>query len=416
MSPVDAPPSKSGFLTSVQKVGAFLAGMVMPNIAAFLAFGIVTALFIPPGWTPNEKYVLLVDPMIRLLLPLLIGYTGGRIVHGQRGSVVGAIATMGIVVGAGVNDVIAPAFDSATGEALANAGEVTGLAYTVTGAPQFLGAMLIGPFAAWILKYVDHFTEERTKPGFEMLIENFTAAIVGTGVAILGLEVIGPVIRSGTDAVNSGVETLVNNNLLPLAHLIIEPAKVLFLNNALNHGIFSPLGLAEAAEEGKSILFLLEPNPGVGLGILTAYLMFGPRALRPSVPGAIIIHFFGGIHEIYFPYILMKPVLIGAAIVGGASGTLTFLITGAGLLSPPAPGSIFAILGLTPRGEWFGVLLGVLVAAGVTWILSAILMGFGRGEKEINADEAAMMYDSDEVEKLEAAKAASASQKMKKAE
>ena len=385
MSPVDAPASgKTGLMTAIQKVGAFLAGMVMPNIAAFLAFGIVTALFIPAGWTPNEKYSALVGPMILQLLPILIGYTGGRIVHGQRGAVVGAIATMGVIVGASV--------------------------------PQFLGAMLIGPFAAWILKQVDHFTEERTKPGFEMLIENLTAGIVGSAVAILGLEIIGPVIRNGTEAVNNGVQALIDNNLLPLANIIIEPAKILFLNNALNHGIFTPLGIAEAAEEGKSILFLLETNPGVGLGILTAYLMFGPRALRPSVPGAIVIHFFGGIHEIYFPYILMKPILVGAAIVGGASGTLTMLITGSGLVSPAAPGSVIAILGLTPRGEWFGVLLGILVAAGVTWILAAILMGFGRGEKEINAEEAAMMYDSEEVEKLEAAKAASAAQKMKKAE
>ena len=221
MSPVDAPSSKSGLMTAIQKAGAFLAGMVMPNIAAFLAFGIVTALFIDVGWLPSEKFVALVDPMILFLLPILIGYTGGRTVHGQRGAVVGAIATIGVVVGAD--------------------------------RPQFLAAMLIGPLSAWLLKQVDHFTEERTKPGFEMLVENLTAGILGSGMAVLGLQFIGPVFTNATEAAGNAVDTLVQNNLLPLAHLLIEPAKILFLNNAINHGVLTPLGIAEAADEGKSI-------------------------------------------------------------------------------------------------------------------------------------------------------------------
>src|SRR5512132_307094 len=130
----------TGVKATVQRVGAFLASMVMPNIAAFIAWGLITAVFIPVGWLPNEHAAKLVAPIITYLLPILIGYTGGRIVHGQRGAVVAAIATMGVVVG--------------------------------TDVPMFLGAMVIGPITALLLKMIDSFVQERTKVGFEMLVDN----------------------------------------------------------------------------------------------------------------------------------------------------------------------------------------------------------------------------------------------------
>jgi PTS system mannitol-specific IIC component len=237
-----------------------------------------------------------------------------------------------------------------------------------------------------ILKYVDRFTEQRTKAGFEMLVDNFTAGIIGGAMAVAGVWGIGPIVRAVTTGAGNGVEWLISNNLLPVASVLIEPAKVLFLNNAINHGVLSPLGVAQAAEQGKSILFMLESNPGPGLGLLLAYLLFGPRQLRPSTPPAVIIHFFGGIHEIYFPYVLMKPRLIAAVIAGGAAGVFTFMITGAGLVATPSPGSIFAYLAVTPRGGWLGSSLGILVATAVTFAVAALLLGFGRGEKK---DEAA---------------------------
>ena len=334
----------------VQRFGGNLAGMIMPNIAAFIAWGLITALFIPTGWLPNAKLAALVGPIIQVLLPVLIGYTGGRIVHGQRGAVVGAVATMGVVLAADQ--------------------------------PMLLGAMIIGPLAAYLLKWIDRFTEERTRAGFEMLVDNFTAGILGGGMAVLGIYAIGPVIRSVTTAAGHGVDYLVSHELLPLASLIIEPGKVLFLNNAINHGVLAPLGVAQAAQHGKSILFMLESNPGPGLGLLLAYLLFGPRSLRPSVPAAIIIQFLGGIHEIYFPYVLMKPRLILATILGGASGIIVFLITGAGLVATPSPGSIFAYAAVTPKGGWFGVFAGVLVAAAVSFGVGSALLGFGRLEKD----------------------------------
>lgn len=340
----------TGVRARVQRFGGHLAGMIMPNIGAFIAWGLITALFIPTGWLPNEHLAELVDPMIIYLLPVLIGYTGGRLVHGQRGAVVGAIATVGVVVGAEV--------------------------------PMFLGAMLIGPLTALLVKWFDALTAGRTRAGFEMLVANFSAGIIGGAMAIVGLLGIGPIVEALTRIAGDGVDVMVDSGLLPLASIIVEPAKVLFLNNAINHGVLSPLGVAEATESGSSVLFMIESNPGPGLGILTAFLLFGPKRLRPTVPGAMIVQFLGGIHEIYFPYVLMKPRLILAAIGGGAAGVGTALITNAGLVATPSPGSIFAYFAVTPRGGYVAMIASVVVAAGVSFVLGSLLLGFGRAEQE----------------------------------
>ena len=322
----------------IQKFGRFLSGMIMPNIGAFIAWGLITALFIPTGWIPNEKMASLVGPMITYLLPLLIGFTGGRMVGGIRGGVVGAIATMGVIVGSGI--------------------------------PMFIGAMLMGPFGGWVIKKSDKFFENRVPVGFEMLVDNFSAGILGMAVALLGFWVIQPVISAVVIFLQSGVELIVNARLLPIASVFIEPGKVLFLNNAINHGILGPLGIQQVQETGKSILFLLETNPGPGLGILLAYWLFSKGNAKASAPGAIIIHFFGGIHEIYFPYILMRPVLILAAMAGGASGILTFMLLGAGEVATPSPGSIFALLAVAPKGGALPVIAGIIVATAVSFVVA----------------------------------------------
>jgi mannitol PTS system EIICBA or EIICB component len=352
-----AAPSSSageGWRSRVQHFGGNLAAMVMPNIGAFIAWGLITALFIPTGWVPNEALSeAMVGPMIRFLLPLLIGYSGGRLVHDRRGGVIGAIATMGVIVGADV--------------------------------PQFLGAMIMGPLAAYVLKVFDQWVEPKIRTGFEMLVNNFSQGILGAAMAVLGYYAIGPVVQSLTTILGNGVDVLIDNRLLPLASVIVEPAKILFLNNAINHGVLSPLGVEQAAETGKSILFMIETNPGPGLGILLAFWFTGPREVRPTVPGAAIIHFFGGIHEIYFPYVLMKPQTIIAAILGGASGVLTFLLTGVGLVATPSPGSIFAYIAVTPRGNYVGMFLGVLIATVVSFVSAAFILKV-TGEKATATD------------------------------
>lgn len=348
--------STGALRVTVQKFGRFLSAMVMPNIGAFIAWGLITALFIPTGWLPNENLAKLVGPMITYLLPLLIGYTGGKMVHDVRGGVVGAVATMGVVVG--------------------------------TDIPMFMGAMIMGPLGGWIMKKVDQLLEGKIRSGFEMLVNNFSAGILGALLTLLAFLAIGPVVEGLSKALAAGVQVIVNAGLLPLASIFVEPAKILFLNNAINHGILSPIGLDEAAKTGKSIFFLLETNPGPGLGILLAYWLAGRGNAKQSAPGAVIIHFFGGIHEIYFPYILMNPRLILAVIGGGMAGVFVFTLLGAGLVAPPSPGSIFALSAMSPRGGLLPVWAGVLAAAVVSFVIASALLKMGGQSDEEELEKA----------------------------
>lgn len=335
-----------GVRVRVQRFGAFLSGMVMPNIAAFIAWGLITALFIPTGWTPNETLAAFVGPMITYLLPLLIANTGGRMVYGTRGGVVAVIATMGVIVG--------------------------------TDIPMFMGAMIVGPLAAYIMKKVDGLWAGRIRPGFEMLVDNFSAGILGTILALGAFFGIAPIVTALSNAISAAVDALVNAGLLPLASLLIEPGKVLFLNNAINQGILTPLAVQQAGETGQSILFLLEANPGPGLGLLLAFTVFGTGIARASAPGAIIVQFLGGIHEIYFPYVLMKPILILATIGGGMTGIAINVAFGSGLRSVASPGSIFAVIAATPATSFVGVMLSVIGAAGVSFLIASIILRASR--------------------------------------
>ncbi len=327
---------------SIQRVGGAMSGMVIPNIGAFIAWGLITALYIGTGWLPNENLVSMVDPMIFYLLPLLLGYTGGKMVHGHRGGVIGAIVTTAVIA--------------------------------ATSSPQFLGAMVMGPAAAWVMKQVDDRFQDSVPEGFEMLYDNFSLGILGWGLAVLAYNIISPVLEAITNALGDGAAWLVDSGLVPLADIPIEVAKVLFLNNAVNQGVLTPLGAAESAEAGQSIYFLLETNPGPGLGLLLAYWFAGTGMWKESAPGSIIIHFFRGIQEIYFQYVLGCPIMIIAMWASGISAALWFVATGAGLVGPPSPGSIFAYIAMLPKGGAFPVLAGVAIATAASAVVGVILL------------------------------------------
>ncbi|ADT89084.1 PTS mannitol transporter subunit IICBA [Vibrio furnissii] len=354
----------------IQNFGRFLSNMVMPNIGAFIAWGFITALFIPTGWLPNETLASMVGPMITYLLPLLIGYTGGKLVGGDRGAVVGAITTMGVIVG--------------------------------TDIPMFMGAMMVGPLGGWAIKKFDHYIDGKVKSGFEMLVNNFSAGIIGMLLAILSFYLIGPFVKVLSGTLAAGVNFLVSAHLLPLTSIFVEPAKILFLNNAINHGIFSPLGIQQASETGQSIFFLIEANPGPGLGILLAYMVFGKGTARQTAGGASIIHFFGGIHEIYFPYILMNPRLILAAIAGGMTGVFVLTMFNAGIVSPASPGSIFAVLLMTQKASIVGVLASIASAAGVSFAVASLLMKTQTSTEE-EGDEAALDKATSQMKEMKSA-------------
>ncbi|MBB1312080.1 PTS mannitol transporter subunit IIBC [Aliivibrio logei] len=340
----------------VQAFGGYLTAMVLPNIGAFIAWGFITALFIPTGWLPNEQFGEIVGPMITYLLPLLIGYTGGQLVGDKRGAVAGAIGTMGVIVGADI--------------------------------PMFVGAMIMGPLSAWAIVQFDKKIEHKIPSGFEMVVNNFSLGIIGMIFCLLAYEIVGPAVTAANLFVKSGIEALVATGYLPLLAVINEPAKVLFLNNAIDQGIYYPLGLQAAAETGKSIFFMVASNPGPGLGLLLAFAKFGQGLSKRSAPSAIIIHFFGGIHELYFPYVLMKPIMILAVIAGAATGIATFNMLDAGLVAGPSPGSIFSYLALTPKGGFMATIAGVATATIVSFLVaSAILKISNKTESEEEFEE-----------------------------
>lgn len=342
---------------NVQRFGRFLSGMVMPNIAVFIAWGFITALFIPTGWMPNETLAQMVAPMQRFLLPTLIAYTGGKMVYDVRGGVVGAAAAIGILAG--------------------------------TEDPMFIGAMIAGPLGGWLMKKVDGLFAGKIPAGFEMLVNNFSAGILGTLLAVFGCLAIEPLCVGIKDVLVICVDFLVKRSLLPLTSLFVEPAKILFLNNAINHGVFTPLGMDQVAEAGKSIFFLIEANPGPGLGLLLAYSFFGKGAARSSAPSAVIIHSLGGIHEIYFPYVLMNPLTVLAVMAGGMSGVFINSIFNSGLVSAASPGSIIAILGMCAKDSYIGVILSVIVAAAVSFVIAAFILKFSNKNTDDNALEEA---------------------------
>lgn len=329
-----------GIRVKLQKYGSFLSGMIMPNISAFIAWGILAALFIPTGWIPNEQFNEIVAPTLNYLLPLLVAYTGGKQVYGTRGAVVAAMVAMGLIVGADVT--------------------------------MFLGAMVVGPTVALLMKKIDYLYENKIPTGFEMLVKNFSAGIFAALMTLLCYVSVGPLFNGLNVILTNGVNFLTENKLIPLISVFMEPAKVLFLNNAINFGVLTPIGLEQVSELGKSMMFAID-NPGVGLGILLSYSVFGKGISKKTAPGAIIIHFFGGIAEIYFPYVLMNPLLLIPAILGSMSGIATLMITGAGMVSPASPGSIFAFMAVTPKGSHFGVIAAIVVATIVTFIGASLV-------------------------------------------
>lgn len=352
--------TNTGFRAKIQKFGGVLSGMVMPNIGAFITWGLITAIFLETGWAPNAKVAKLISPMLTYLLPILIGYTGGKNFYGDRGGVIGAAATMGVIVGADI--------------------------------PMFMGAMIMGPVAALCMKQVDKLFEGRIKPGFEMIVNNFSMGILGIFLVLAAYFGIGPFVQALNAILSGGVNWIIARGLTPFANVFIEPAKVLFLNNAINHGILSPIGITQAAKAGKSILFILEPNPGPGVGVLLAYSFFGTGTAKRTAPGVAIIHAFGGIHEPYFPFILMKPQMILASICGAVSGNFVFQTFNCGLVATASPGSYFSVLAVAPKSDYIPIIAGMLLSTAVSFAVGSLILKVSKGGDDY--DDAVEKKDS----------------------
>ncbi|MFC4651664.1 PTS transporter subunit EIIC [Lactococcus nasutitermitis] len=398
----------------VQKFGTFLSQMVMPNIPVLIAWGFMTSLFLTPGgWIVSlfpgtagftAKVATMVGPMLTYLIPIMIAYTGGKQIYEHRGGVVGAVSAFGAIIatasvhqGGMVHDIVVSDKSQTAVQHFINA---TGKVVTVNpghaiqnpSVTMILGAMILGPLGAWCIKKFDGWVQPHIHVGLEMLVNNFSAGFMGLFITILASTVFGPVIEVVLDVLSKGVDVLISTHLIPLANVLVDPAKILFLNNAINYGVLAPLGLQQVATTGKSLLFLIENNPGPGLGVLLAFWVFGKGTAKASAPGAVIVEFIGGIHEIYFPYVMMKPALFLSVIAGGVTGTLTNNLLGTGTIGPSAPGSIIAVTAMSFNKQaggfpnWLGVMLSIILAALVSFLVSAVIL---RRDKSINGDELA---------------------------
>lgn len=341
----------------VQRFGKFLSAMIMPNIGALIAFGFLAAFFNGSGWIPHEGFATIFSAILVYLIPILIASTGGKLIGGERGGIVAAIAVVGAIMS-----------DPDT--------------------TMLMAAMMIGPLSGLCIKQFDKAMEGHMPAGFEMLINNFSVGIIGMLLSMISYLIIGPFMNLILAVLTAGVNILVQYGMLPLIAIFVEPAKVLFLNNAINHGIFTPIATVQAAETGKSVMYMIEANPGPGLGVLLAYMFFcEDKKTKQSAPGAVIIHLLGGIHEIYFPYILMNPLVIIAPIVGNIAAIFWYNLTNSGLVGPASPGSIIAYLMMAPRDSIFSVLMGVLIAAAISFGIASVIIRMSKGKSLEEAQE-----------------------------
>lgn len=326
----------------IQKFGAALSAMVMPNIGVFIGWGVLTALFIDTGWAPNKYFNELVSPVLTYLLPVLIGYTAGSNIYGRRGGVIGAFATMGMVVGSDVT--------------------------------MLVGGMIMGPLSAVILRKFDKMVEGKVKTGLEMLVDNFSLGLIGFALCMLSYVAVAPAMTAIQNVLAAGVNYMCDKGLIPLTAIFVQPAQILFLNNAINHGIMVPLGLQQAAEVGKSVLFLVEANGAIWVGLAAAFAVFGNKAAKKSAPGAVIIMFFGGIAEVCFPYCLMQPLTILGPIIGNMFSLFMLTNLGGGAVGPPSPGSVFAFYMMTPKDSIVINTIAYFGSMAITFVVTGFIL------------------------------------------
>lgn len=365
MDNVSSANTKSTLRVKVQKMGGFLSAMVMPNIGVFIAWGLLAAFFIPTGWTPNEQLNELVGPILQYLMPILIGYVGGYNVYGKRGGAIGALSTMGVVIGADIT--------------------------------MLIGGMIMGPLGAIIIKKVDGLFKGHVKPGLEMLVDNFSLGIVGFFIAIAGFLVVEPIFGVVLTILSNGVAWLTARNLIPLTSIFVQPAQVLFLNNAINHGIMIPIGLNQVAETGKSLLFLVEANGGTWTGLLIAFSLFGKGIAKKSAPASTLIMFLGGIGEVAFPYAMIKPITILGPMLGNMAALLVAQLFGGGTVGAVSPGSFLALLMMTPRGTFVVNIACYIIATAVSFAVTAFFLKMDKTSEEAPEIELAAETSSTDI-------------------
>lgn len=375
-------PNKSSkaktFKLRIQKMGSFMAGMIMPSIGVLLAWGLWTAMFLYDfendvhlGWFNAPMLGRLVGPGITWLLPILIAFNGGKLIYGLRGGMFATFVIVGTIVG---TEWIFETYIRI---------DVNGV-LEAPGAPnQFIGAMVLGPVSALFLKYIEKPYIEKINKSYDMLVKNFGMGIYGIIFCAIAFFGWGWIMWGITWTMMQVIQLFGDNRwAAPLIGIITEPIKVSFLNNALNHGVMGPIGFNQVQaqidagiENARSIFFLFDPNPGPGLGLLLAYIIWTKGENRANAAGSSLIHTIGGIHEVYFVFILAKPKMVLSTMTGVVAAQFIASYFGGGTIATPSPGSIISMIALSPGTQAILInLLSFAVGVGAAFGIATILL------------------------------------------
>lgn len=319
----------------------YLSRMMMPNLSIFIAWMIIS--FALSQLNIEPVYIQKVEKgILQLVLPLMIAYTGGELQSRGRGGIAAVVAVFGLIL--------------------------------MTDAPQVFGAMALGPSAGWLIKHLDQMMKDKVRVGYEMITANVSVGVIGSLLFLVSYFLLAPLFEGISQVSYQVVDFFVRNNVFAGIHLILEPMKVFFFNNIINHGLLTPLGIEDAAVHGSSLLFLIETNPGPGMGVLIAYCWLGAKTIRTNAATALVVQALGGIHEVYFPFVLLHPALFVAPIIGGGSGTLIFQLFDAGLKAPASPGSLLIIMANAPLSKMLGIFAGITVSTIVSFSIASVIL------------------------------------------
>ncbi|WHQ36846.1 hypothetical protein [Spiroplasma sp. SV19] len=378
--------AKKGIRKMVQKFGSFMAGMIMPTVSLLIAWGLMAAMFLTNvqgesiGWFNVPALGRFVGPTMKYLIPSLIGFMAGKMIYDVRGGMLGAFVTFAAIIG---NDWVYDQFG-------ATILLINGKTINASNSPnQIIGAMILAPLTVYGFKKIEKLYINRVKVGFEMLVKNFSLALIAIIYAIMIFYAWGW-IMFGISWVMISIINLFTKTpwVFPFMAILTEPLRAMFLNNALNHGVMVPLGTEDVVRQldngvinPASWFFMVGGNPGPGFGLLLAYVVWRKQQ-RAAALGSSPIQLLGGIHEVHYVYIVAEPIMILATISGAFVSLGVVAIFSGGTRAVISPGSLISVIAMSPTAikiaiNIIAVLAGALTAFGV----ASFIMIFKRHHK-----------------------------------
>lgn len=328
-------------MKKLHKVGKFYTRIIMNNIGIFIFIGILSVIFNDHGWLPDKNMYAISQLAYKVILPSFIAYEGGRSVGGKEGGIAGVLAISGVI--------------------------------WHESSAELLGAMLLGPAAGYLWKKECLWVEKYFPSCMQMLGKNMLLGTTGALFSAADIYLILPLLKQTAALFFSWISFLTRCNMTACLSFFIEPAKVFFLNNVVNHMMLVPAGMEQIQETGSTILFLLETNPGPGIGVILA-LFYAKKLHKNETASVLTAHALGGIHEVYFPFILADLRLLPAVILGGLAGNISFHISKAAVKGMVSPGSIFSILIMADSGCRWKILAGILLSAIVSFLTGILIL------------------------------------------